>query len=84
MKKSHREAGDREPAKTKAVHGGGDPDVFDEAKAGGKIKKKKETAMHGAKAKHRLDRPGRKMGGRCGADKSPLSSAHKKSGFEPD
>lgn len=84
MKKSHREAGDRQPAKTKAVHGGGDPDVFAEAKKGGKVKKK-ESAMHGAKAKHRLDRPGRKMGGRCGADKSPLSSAHKKSGGnEPD
>jgi hypothetical protein len=32
-------------------------------------------AVHGKKSMMRLDRPGRKMGGRVGADCSPLSSA---------
>jgi len=57
--------------------GGGNPAVIKEAeerKKGGKVK------MAGAKAKHRLDKPGRKTGGRVGADRSPLSSAHGGSG----
>lgn len=37
----------------------------------------KEVRSHGGSVKHRLDRPGRKMGGRCGADSAPLSSAGK-------
>lgn len=32
--------------------------------------------MTGGAVRPRLDRPGRKMGGRVGADKSPLSTAH--------
>lgn len=36
----------------------------------------------GKMGKMRLDRPGRKRGGAVGADKTPLSSAHK--GTEPD
>lgn len=32
----------------------------------------------GGKARMRLDRPGRKLGGRVGADRAPLSSAAKK------
>lgn len=32
-------------------------------------------AVAGAKAATRMDRPGRKSGGRVGADKSPMSSA---------
>lgn len=32
----------------------------------------------GFKARMRLDRPGRKFGGRVGADRSPLSSAAKR------
>jgi hypothetical protein len=32
--------------------------------------------MTGGGVRPRLDKPGRKMGGRVGADKSPLSSAH--------
>ena len=32
--------------------------------------------IHGAHPAHRMDRPGRKSGGRVGADRSPLSSAH--------
>lgn len=43
----------------------------EERKKGGKVM----GAMSGALSRHRLDRPGRKMGGRVGADKSPLSSA---------
>lgn len=33
--------------------------------------------MTGGGVRQRFDKPGRKMGGRVGADKSPLSSAHK-------
>ena len=54
---------------------GGNPNVLEEARA-----KKKGGAVMGKIAgplsRHRLDKPGRKMGGRVGADKSPLSSAH--------
>lgn len=60
----------------------GNPDVFKEAeerKRGGKVHK-----MHGSHPAHRLDRPGRKTGGRVGADKSPLSSAHKATGSGAD
>lgn len=53
-------------------------DEGDERKRGGKVKKKKSGMMpEGKMAKHRMDRPGRKMGGRVGADRMPLSSAHK-------
>lgn len=53
----------------------GNPEVIkeaDEKKKGGKAMGK----MHGALSRHRLDKPGRKTGGRVGADKSPLSSAN--------
>ena len=56
----------------------GNPDVFEEAeekKKGGKVKAK-HVKMEGGHVKHRMDRPGRKRGGRVGADKAPLSSAH--------
>lgn len=59
----------------------GNPDVFKEAeerKRGGKVKKH-VGEPEGKKAKHRMDRPGRRMGGRVGADKAPLSSAHNSS-----
>ena len=68
----------------------GNPDVFEEAedkhgtakKSGGRVKRAKGGKvdlgfMHGGAVRPRLDRPGRKMGGRVGADKSPLSSAHR-------
>lgn len=42
---------------------------------GGKVEKTPEL-MTGGAVRPRLDRPGRKRGGRVGADKSPLSSAH--------
>lgn len=48
----------------------GDPNVETEAK-----EKKRGGAVEGKKSAMRLDRPGRKTGGRVGADKSPLSSA---------
>jgi len=66
-------------------------DEGDERKRGGKVKKKKHGMMpEGKMAKHRMDRPGRKMGGRVGSDKAPMSSAHhssktgEKAGGEPD
>lgn len=44
---------------------------------GGRAKKKRGGAVEGGMKKHRLDRPGRKTGGRIGADKSPLTTAAK-------
>jgi hypothetical protein len=44
-------------------------------KHGGHVDGKELEHMHGHSAKHRLDRPGRKRGGRVGADMAPLSSA---------
>lgn len=70
--KTKGDAGGKQPAPVKESKAGGNPNVFEEV-----AKRKRGGAMHGAKAKHRLDKPGRKMGGRAGADKSPLSSAHK-------
>jgi len=35
----------------------------------------KNVGMHGEQAKHRLDRPARKSGGRIGCEMSPMSSA---------
>lgn len=55
---------------------GGNPEVIKEAKArksGGKCIGK----MHGGAATKRLDRPGRKRGGRVGADVAPLSTANR-------
>lgn len=51
----------------------------DERKDGGRVKKE-GGKVDGKKAKMRLDRPGRKMGGRVGADRSPLSEAAKTTG----
>lgn len=62
----------------------GNPNVFKEAaerKNGGKVNRatggKVIGLMTGGAVRPRLDRPGRKTGGRVGADKSPLSSANK-------
>lgn len=62
-------------------------DARDEGrKHGGKVKRKEkkhgggvEHAVDGHAGKHRMDRPrpGRRSGGRCGADMAPLSSANK-------
>lgn len=59
---------------------GGNPHVLADAKAKKKGGAVKNLAMHGAKARHRLDRRGRKAGGRVGANLSPLSTAHNASG----
>lgn len=71
----------------KEVYAGAGSNVVKEAeerKHGGKVKAKRHEAKHlgkidGGKARLRLDRPGRKRGGRVGADSSPLSSAAKTS-----
>lgn len=42
-----------------------------------KAKVEDPPEFQGFKARMRLDRPGRKLGGRVGADRSPLSSAAK-------
>ena len=58
----------------------GNPDVFKEAeekKKGGRVKHVGKADGH--HAKHRMDRPGRKAGGRVGANKAPLSTAHSSS-----
>jgi hypothetical protein len=58
-------------------------DKGDERKHGGKVKRAKGghvMHMDGKKSKHRMDRPGRKRGGAVGADRSPLSSAHRSHG----
>ncbi len=56
-------------------------DKGDEKKKGGAVHKKAKHVGHveGSAKKHRMDRPrpGRKRGGAVGADRSPLSSAHK-------
>jgi hypothetical protein len=62
----------------KEVYAGAGSNVVkeaDERKDGGRVKKKEGGKVEGKKAKMRLDRPGRKMGGRVGADRSPLSEA---------
>lgn len=77
----HRHKAQKRAAGGVTVHGGGNPNVIQEAEskrraAGGK-------AVSSAGGKHagmRLDRKGRKSGGRVGADKSPLSSANKDRG----
>lgn len=49
-------------------------DCMPERKHGGRVKD--EHRVEGKMSSMRLDRPGRKSGGRVGSDKSPLSSAH--------
>ena len=44
------------------------------------LRKKNGPRVNGDLARLRLDRPGRKLGGRVGADVSPLSSAGKRGG----
>ena len=59
----------------------GNPDVFKEAeeKTGSRARggrAKNVGFMAGGAVRLRLDRPGRKAGGRVGANRSPLSTAH--------
>jgi hypothetical protein len=61
------------------AYAGGDSTVAKDAKErkrGGKVKDEKHH-VDGKKPKMHLGRPGRKMGGRIGCDKAPLSSAAK-------
>lgn len=64
----------------KVMDAGGNPKVLEEVKErkkGGRVKSEKSAGeMKGGLSRHRLDRPGRKRGGRVGADMAPLSSAH--------
>ncbi len=72
MAARHKKRASGGPAILKA---GGNPNVLEEAeekKKGGKVVGK----MHGKASAKRLDRPGRKRGGRVGANMSPLSTAH--------
>jgi hypothetical protein len=81
----HRKAGGKvEPEITPKPYNAQRSEVEKEAeekKHGGKVKRahggKTEHHVDGMKGKHRLDRPGRKRGGRAGADMSPLTTASK-------
>jgi len=62
----------------RSIYAGAGSEVVKSAmkkKRGGSVKKAKHVAAHGEMAKHRLDRPARKAGGRVGSDMKPLSSA---------
>ena len=65
--------GGKTPADTTPPLVSGNPKVAASAK--GKSKFADGGVVMGKKAAMRLDRPGRKMGGRVGADCAPLSSA---------
>ena len=71
----HREAGGKVPGGPKPEFAGGEESVEREAK-----EKKRGGSIHAARAKHHLGKRGRATGGRVGADRSPLSSAHKSDG----
>jgi hypothetical protein len=81
--KVHRASGGRtvENPPVKTAYAGGSSNVVKEAmerKHGGRTKKEEKHEKHhveGHKAKMHLGRPGRKTGGRIGADKAPLSTA---------
>jgi len=67
----------------KEVYAGAGSNVVkeaDERKDGGRVKKKECGKVEGKMSKMRLDRPGRKAGGRVGADRSPLSEAARTTG----
>lgn len=72
----------KDPSPKKVYAGAGSNVVkeADERKDGGRVKKKEPGKVEGKMAKMRLDRPGRKSGGRVGADRSPLSEAAKTTG----
>ena len=70
------ETNDETPAESKAKA------KFKPYKKGGKAMK--HLHAEGGAAKHRLDKPHRKHGGRVGSDKSPFSSAHSSTSAERD
>lgn len=59
-----------------SVYAGGGSNVVKEAKARKHGGRAKDVMAHGKDAKHRLDRPARKSGGKVGSEKSPFSAAH--------
>ena len=79
--KKHRATGgvvdkDESPREVYAGAGSNVIKEAEERKKGGPVRRKKEMGkVEGKMTKMRLYRPGRKTGGRVGADKSPLSSA---------
>ena len=84
-RKNHRAGGgvvEKEEAPREVYAGAGSNVVkeAEERKRGGRVKKEVGKIEKSKMSKMRLDRPGRKMGGRVGAEKSPLSSAAKTSG----
>ena len=81
--KMHKDGGKVEPdqkePKPYNAQGSNVEKEAEEKKHGGKAKKKYAHGGHvdGKHGKMRLDRPGRKRGGRAGADMNPLSTASK-------
>ena len=69
------EAKDKAPSDVYAGKGSNVVREAEERKHGGKVKRKHGGKVHGEEAKERLDRPGRKTGGRVGSERSPLSGA---------
>ena len=77
-KKAHGGAAESEDPPVKTMDDSKESGVekeFEEKKRGGRAKRKHGGHVDGMAAKHHLGRPGRKRGGRAGADKSPLTSA---------
>ena len=68
-------AKDGSPSEAYAGKGSNVVREAEERKHGGKVKRKHGGKVHGEEAKERLDRPGRKTGGRVGSERSPLSGA---------
>jgi hypothetical protein len=69
----------------KEAEGKEDYDKGDERKKGGRAKHRRTggaVQMTGGAVRPRLDRPGRKSGGRVGSDTSPLTSAHNSASAE--
>lgn len=77
MHKKHKAEGGSITMKPGMEESGGTPSVLREAK---ERKKGGKVHMAGHKSKFRLDKPGRKKGGRVGADSSPLTTAYKMAG----
>lgn len=80
---AHRHKVQKRAAGGVTVDGGGNPNVIAEAKdkrraSGGRAKK--VDGASGKMAAMRLDKPGRKTGGRVGADKAPLTGANRDKG----
>ena len=91
----HRKSGGRtdmwvsgNPDVKKEAEGKEPYDKGDERKRGGRAKHHRAAGgavmMTGGAVRPRLDRPGRKRGGRVGSDTSPLTSAHHTSSSESE